>query len=154
METQIARLFLNHSTSRLLDMMDLIDRSLNELPEDQIWRRDAGHQNAVGNLVLHLQGNVRQWIIAGIGGAADTRQREIEFSTQGGIDAKTLRANLRETVNSAVQVIGNLSPERLVDRVKPQDMEASVLEAIYRVVGHFQQHTGQIIFAAKLFSRP
>ena len=55
-------------------------------------------------------------------------------------------------MNSAVQVIGNLPPERLVERVKPQDMEASVLEAIYRVVGHFQQHTGQIIFAAKLFS--
>src|SRR5260370_42232159 len=104
MEAQIARLFIDHSTSRLRDMMSLIDRSLNELPEDQIWRRDAGHQNAVGNLVLHLQGNVRQWIIAGVGDAPDNRQREIELSTQGGMDANTREANLRETVNSDVQV--------------------------------------------------
>lgn len=154
MDSPIAALFLDHSARKLLQMMDLIDRDLPHIPEDQIWAREAHRQNAAGNLILHLQGNIRQWIIAGLGGAPDIRKREVEFATRGGIDRATLAANLRQTVTQAVEIIRNLPHERLSDRVKPQDHELSVLELIYQCVGHFQQHTGQILLLAKFFFRP
>ena len=122
------------------------------LCEDQIWLRGHASENAVGNLLLHLAGNVRQWIISGVGGTPDTRDRDSEFNAQLGPPKSELLAALRATVEEACRVIEPLTAEKLTSIVHIQKYDVSVLEAIYHVVEHFAQHTGQIIFATKMLT--
>ena len=129
-----------------------LEACLDKLSEEQVWARGSENENAVGNLVLHLSGNVRQWIVAGVGGAPDTRERDGEFSARGGSSIPELKERLRGIVTEAAAVIAAVTPERLAERVVIQKYELSVLEAIYHVVEHFSLHTGQIIFATKLLT--
>jgi uncharacterized damage-inducible protein DinB len=145
-------LFLRFSSEKLKQLSDRIETCLAKLDDTQIWWRGAETQNAVGNLVLHLCGNVRQWIISSIGGEADVRQRDQEFAAHGGVDKASLAANLRETVERAAAVISELTPERLLETRRIQNYDVTVLEAIYHVVEHFSEHTGQIIYATKLLT--
>jgi hypothetical protein len=150
MESEIAQLFLSHSARQLEKMSGHIESCLDRLTDDQIWSRGAPHENSIGNLVLHLCGNVRQWIGSGVAGEKDVRDRPLEFSTTGGINADQLRSRLKDTVSHAVEIIRGSSPDRLLTEICPQNTPVSVLEAIYQAVGHFQLHTGQIIFATKI----
>lgn len=151
MDTTATELFLSYSKKTLLEMLGHIGACLAQLSDDEIWSRGAPHENSIGNLILHLTGNVRQWIEAGVGGEPNIRDRDAEFASAGGLSGADLLSGLRGTVERGVQVIGGVSPERLLEEVTPQNERVSVLEAIYHVVGHFQQHTGQIIFATKIY---
>lgn len=149
MSEELASIFLRHSASKLLQMREHIHVCLNRLDDGQIWARGSGNENSIGNLVLHLCGNARQWIISGVGGEPDIRQRDHEFSATGGCAIDDLRKLLNQTIDETIAVIHRTSATRLTDQVTPQNYSVTVLEAIYQVVGHFQQHTGQIIFATK-----
>ena len=130
-------------------MEGFLEACLRKLSEEQIWRRQGAHENAVGNLVLHLCGNARQWVIHGVGGAADVRARDTEFAAEGGCNAAELMARFAETMAKAKKVIGAVTAERLLERVMPQGYDVTVLEAISHVVGHVQQHVGQIVLLTK-----
>ena len=108
--------------------------------------------NSVANLMLHLAGNVRQWIVAGIGGQPDQRVRDQEFAARGGADKTELMARLDGTVAEALAVLRTVTPERLMETYQPQNYRVTVFEGIYHVVEHFAEHTGQIMFATKLFT--
>jgi uncharacterized protein DUF1572 len=142
-------LFLGHSVNKLTQMAGYIEVCVERLDSEQIWRRAGDAQNSVGNLVLHLCGNVQQWIASSIGGLDDVRQREREFAPSSRMGTEELLSQLKSTVEDAAAILRNLAPDRLTERVATQDGERFVLEVIYQVVGHFQQHTGQIIFATK-----
>jgi len=146
------RVFLDFSAKKLNQLSSRIAECVGKLKDDEVWARGHENENAIGNLVLHLNGNVRQWIIASIGGEPDTRVRDAEFATRGGTSPTELIERLDNTVKQAVTVLETLKPERLTHRVTIQKYEASVLEAIYHVVEHFSQHTGQIIFATKMLT--
>ena len=148
-EPTITADFLSVSSRRLDEMTKLLVTCLKRLTEEQIWRRQGAYENAVGNLVLHLCGNARQWIMHGVGGVPDVRVRDKEFSADGGISGAELIALFEATMTEAKGVIAAVTPERMVERTTPQKREVSVLEAIYQVVGHVQQHTGQIILLTK-----
>jgi len=145
-------LFLSHSTKKLTQMSELIEACVRKLDADQIWNRGGDMQNSIGNLVLHLCGNVRQWIGWSIGGQPDIRERDREFQLSSKMETAELMAKLNGTVSEAVSILEKLPPERLTERVPTQDGERFALEVIYQVVGHFQQHAGQIIFATKLLT--
>ena len=146
------RLFLECSIRRLNELVPRIEACLGKLTPEQVWARGGENENAVGNLVLHLCGNVRQWIIAGVGGRLDMRDRDGEFAARGGASTAELGARLRETVDEATAVIAALAPERLAAQLVIQGYRVSVLEAIYHVVEHFSMHTGQILFATKMLT--
>jgi len=133
-------------------MTPRIEKCLGMLTPEQVWARGGANENAVGNLVLHLCGNVRQWIISGIGGVVDTRDRDAEFAAQGGASVAELGARLRETVDEATAVIAALAPERLPETLVIQGYKVTALEAIYHVVDHFSMHTGQILFVTKMLT--
>jgi uncharacterized damage-inducible protein DinB len=152
MEAILERQFLDHSVSKLRQYTERIETCLGKLSEDQIWARGGENENAVGNLVLHLCGNVRQWIVAGVGGQPDTRERDREFSARGGVAVAELIERLRATVEQAVGVIGGVPRERLAERLLLQQYDVSVFEAIYHVVEHFSMHTGQILFVTKMLT--
>lgn len=142
-------LFLAHSHSKLTQMTAHIEACLLRLDSNQVWNRGHDAQNSIGNLVLHVAGNVRQWIGSSIGGLPDIRQRDREFAHSTKIDTSELFSALDATVRDALSILENLAPQRLTEVVSTQDGERSALEVIYQVVGHFQQHTGQIIFETK-----
>ncbi len=146
------RLFIDYSTAKLSQLEGRIAASLDSLSPDQVWSRHGEHENAVGNLVLHLCGNVRQWIVAGVGGAPDIRTRDAEFAVRDGPGSTELRGRLHDTVGEAVAVIQGLSERQLARRVVIQGYDVSVLEAVYHVVEHFSMHTGQILFAVKMLT--
>jgi len=148
MET-LDRVFLDFSAKKLTQLFSRIQECVRKLSEEQVWARGSENENAVGNLVLHLTGNVRQWIVSGVGGAPDVRVRDREFSTHGGIAPSELLDRLEQTLNEAVTVLQGIQPERLLERVAIQKYNLPVMEAVYHVVEHFAQHTGQIIFATK-----
>jgi uncharacterized damage-inducible protein DinB len=126
-----------------------IARCLEVLPPDALWRREHDGENSVGNLLLHLAGNVRQWIVSGIGGAPDARYRAGEFAAREGADAETLLAELRQTLAEADAVLAGLDATALGGRRAIQGRDVTVLDAVYHVVEHFSMHTGQIILVAK-----
>jgi uncharacterized damage-inducible protein DinB len=142
--------FLKFSCEKLTELLTRIETCAAKLTPEQIWMRGAENENAVGNLMLHLAGNVRQWIICGVGGAEDHRDRDSEFEARAGSDALD---RLRVTVSEAVEVLKGLPHERLSElRTIQKHWDLTVLEAIYHVVEHFSMHTGQIIFATKLLT--
>jgi hypothetical protein len=145
----IAGDFVAVSIRRLEMMTEYLQVCLRKLSDEQIWRRQGAHENAVGNLVLHLCGNARQWVMHGVGGAADVRMRDAEFSADRGISGTELIALFQSTMAEAKSVIAAVPAERMVERITPQGRDVSVLEAIYQVVGHVQQHVGQIILLTK-----
>jgi uncharacterized damage-inducible protein DinB len=144
--------FLDYSAKKLQQLRSRIETCLGTLNQDQVWARGSDNENAVGNLVLHLCGNVRQWIVAGVGGQPDIRDRDAEFSAQGGVSVSDLLQRLRATVEEAVAVVSAVPAERLMERMVVQKYDVTVLEAIYHVVEHFSEHTGQIIFATKMLT--
>jgi uncharacterized damage-inducible protein DinB len=152
LETSIGSEFVNVSASQLETYLGRVDNCARKLTEEQFWTRYGENQNAVGNLVLHLTGNVRQWILAGVGGAQDTRVRDVEFSTRGPAPVDGLIEGLRTTVAEATAVIKGLSEKVLMERITVQGYDVTKLEAVYHVVEHFSGHTFQIIFATKLLT--
>ena len=126
-----------------------IGRCLDALPADALWRRSDERSNSIGNLLVHLAGNVRQWIVSGVGGAPDSRFRSAEFAARDGADARSLFAELRATLDEALAVIDALDAHTLLERRTIQGRELSVLDAVYHVVEHFALHTGQIILLTK-----
>jgi len=152
MQRTLDREFVEFSTRKLQQFHGRIQDCVNKLAPDEIWARGHENENAIGNLVLHLNGNVKQWILSGVGGAADTRMRDAEFAARGGIATPELIDQLGTTVREAVAVISNVPAERMLERVTIQKYEVTVMEAIYHVVEHFAEHTGQIIFATKMLT--
>jgi uncharacterized damage-inducible protein DinB len=148
----VESLFLKYSVEKLREFLDRIEVCLGKLSDDQIWARGGQNENAIGNLVLHLSGNVRQWIICSLGDNPDHRDRDSEFAAQGGFRSAELSARLREAIDGAVGVISSLDTARLTRAYEIQNYRVSGLEAVYHVVEHFGQHTGQIIFATKMLT--
>jgi uncharacterized damage-inducible protein DinB len=146
-------LFIDHSVAKLRQYEHRISVCLDQLTFEQIWWREASTQNAVGNLVLHLCGNLRQWIISGIGGQPDVRERDKEFSAHDSAQGNELKSALEKTVDEATGVIERLSAEQLLERRTIQGYDKTVFEAIYHVVEHFSHHAGQILYATKLLTR-
>jgi uncharacterized damage-inducible protein DinB len=153
MDTNVAAIFLDCAARRLELHTGRIGDCLGRLTDEQIWARGSEPENAIGNLVLHLCGNVRQWIGSGIAGEPDVRVRDREFSARGGPTGPDLRERLSAVVRAALPVIRGLTPERLQEPLSVQGYRATVLEGVYHVVDHFAQHTGQILFATKQLTR-
>lgn len=143
-----SELFLAHSVRKLEQMTGAITLCLGKLTDQQIWRRDHPNENTVGNLVLHLCGNVQQWIGSSLAGDPDIRNRPAEFSFAN-LTRDQLQQRLSDTMSHAIDVLKRFPPDRITETVTTQNGPSTALETIYQVVGHFQQHAGQIIFATK-----
>ena len=149
----VESLFLKFSADKLRQFADRIEVCVDKLNDERIWARGHESSNAIGNLILHLNGNVRQWIISELGGNPCERDRDAEFAARGNVTGAELIARLKNTVEHAAQVISSLTTDRLTRMYDIQSYACSGVEAVYHVVEHFAEHTGQIIFATKLLTR-
>jgi uncharacterized damage-inducible protein DinB len=150
MNEEIARAFVAEAR-RLLrdDYLPKIERCLERLTDEQAWWRAREESNSVGNLLLHLAGNVRQWLVCGLGGADDRREREREFAERELLPREQLLSSLRATLEEADGVLARLDASTLLRPRRIQGLDVETLAAIFHVVEHFSMHTGQIILLTK-----
>lgn len=147
----VHKAFISTAVARLREQESSIHDCIRLLSEDQIWARGNENSNSVANLVLHLMGNLGQWVVAGIGGLPDHRDRDSEFQTLGGISREELSARLKARMDQVVDVIEKVPADRLLEIVTPQGHSLPVMEVITHITEHFHQHGGQIILLTKLY---
>jgi len=149
----IAAAFLKRASEFILgDYLPKIERCLEKLTDEQIWWRANGESNSIGNLILHLCGNARQWIVCGVGSAPDARNRDSEFEQRDLIPRNELTALLRSTLSDVDTTLKSLDPSTLLEYRKIQGNDVDILEAIFHVTEHFSMHTGQIIMLTKMMT--
>jgi uncharacterized damage-inducible protein DinB len=148
--SDIGQAFIAQSQHHLAeDFLPKIERCLGLLSDKQIWWRANEQSNSIGNLLLHLSGNVRQWIVCGLGDATDTRDRDSEFAQRAELPPAELLDRLKRTVNEAVATLARLDPDKLLEKHRIQGLEVSALGAVLHVVEHFSMHLGQILYITK-----
>jgi uncharacterized damage-inducible protein DinB len=119
------------------------------LPPDALWARANEASNSVGNLLVHLAGNVRQWIVDGVGREPSLRNRAAEFAVRDGPRAEVLLRDLDSVLRDVDRILGGLTHEELLTDRTIQGRDITVFEAIYHVVEHFSLHLGQVVLMAK-----
>ncbi len=115
-----------------------------QLSDDQLWWRPAEGMNSIGNLLLHLDGNLRQWMIAGLGGANYDRDRPGEFAERTHIPAATLMSRLKSTIEEAKRTLCSLSPEDMLKQRRIQGFNLTGWEAVFDSVPHLKGHAQEI----------
>ncbi|MBL8149590.1 MAG: DUF1572 family protein [Blastocatellia bacterium] len=148
--SDLALAFVEESRKFLTqDFLPKIEKCVESLTDQDVWWRPNEASNSIGNLILHLSGNVRQWIVSGIGKELDQRVRQQEFDERHQIPKDELLSKLKKAVLDADVVLSKLSAEKLLDKELIQGREVTILYAVYHVVEHFSMHTGQIILITK-----
>jgi Protein of unknown function (DUF1572) len=122
-----------------------IQHCLNQLSEEQVWHRPRMEMNSIGNLLLHLAGNVRQWIIGGLGGETDTRNRPAEFAERGPISKAELLGRLESTVDEAKIILETQTADTFRRKLRIQAFDTTGFGAALHSVSHFRGHTQEII---------
>ncbi len=142
---------LVQATCTCLDQcMTKIRHCLGQLSQRQVWWRPAEDMNAIGNLLLHLSGNVRQWLVAGVSGSEDTRDRPQEFAQREAIAKQELLAGLQATIDEAKQVLCSLGEAELLAPRRIQGFDLSAVGAIFDSVPHFKGHTQEIVCLTRM----
>ena len=152
--SEVARAFIDRANTFLsIEYLPKIERCLEQLTDEQIWFRPNEASNSIGNLVLHLCGNARQWIVSGLGDSPDRRHRDSEFRQREVIPKAELLELLRTTINEVAQVLADLDSNVILERRTIQGKDVEVLEAIFHVTEHFSMHSGQIILLTKMLAQ-
>jgi len=153
MPATIPQTFLTYSTELITHSETKINACLARLTEAQILHRNGDYENSIANLLLHLSGNIRQWIMHGVGDQPDVRTRDDEFSLTPTLSVPEIRQLFAATLNEAREVIAALPDDRLLTLTDPQPGggwgAVTILQAIYRIVSHLELHAGQIILLTK-----
>jgi hypothetical protein len=140
-----------NETCHALDQAVLrIEHCTEQLTEEQVWWRPNEDMNSIGNLVLHLTGNVRQWIVAGLGGQADVRNRPAEFSERGPMAKAELLERLKSVVAEGKEVLARATAEDLLSKRRIQGFDKTGWGAIFDCLPHFKGHTQEIICLTRM----
>ena len=150
MSDPIADAFIMASRLRMRESFEKITHCINQLPDSDLAWRPFEQANSITNIVLHLCGNLRQWVIHAAGEAPDVRNRPLEFSDRSAIPKAELIERLRKTVEEADQAISHLSPDELTKPRRVQGFEVNKLAAIFDSIAHLQGHTQEIIYITRL----
>ena len=150
-DSSAAALFISEARRHLMqEYLPWLRACLAKLSDEDIWWRPNEKSNGAGNLILHLCGNIRQWVIHGVGGAEDKRNRPAEFAAREAFSKAELLQKLESTLAEVDAVLANLPLEKLSEPRLIQDFNVTVLGAIFHAVEHFSYHTGQIIYLTKM----
>jgi hypothetical protein len=147
---ELANAVGTQAASVLAGAVDGIKHCLCQLTDDQVWWRPSPSLNSIGNLLLHLCGNVRQWIVSGIGGTADVRNRPLEFSERGPIPREELMGRLDAVMAEARAVLSRLTARHLTEMRRIQGFDVTGLAAIFDSVPHFKGHAQEIVHMTRL----
>ena len=151
-EVDAANCFIETSRSFLREYSSSVKACLENLNADDIWWRPNESSNNIGNLMLHMSGSLRQWILTGIGGAPDRRVRQEEFDERSEIPKEELYLKLHSTIQEVDEVLARIDPSRLLEKLQIFGETRTWLFAIYHMIEHVSMHAGQIIMITKLRS--
>lgn len=126
-----------------------VERCVSELTTTQVWQRPNESSNSIGNLILHLQGNITQYVISSLGGRPDARQRDVEFNTRKSVGKETLLAGLKQTIAEAKEVMAELTDEQLLAKRSVQGFHYTGVANLVHVTEHYSYHVGQMVFWVK-----
>ena len=145
-----AQLMLTEIVARMRLWLDHAIHCIDQLDDVQVWYRPNEDSNAIGNLVLHLVGNLKQWIIGAIDNHPDTRDRPAEFNAESGYSKSMLINLLKETVEGACRTIEAMPPSRVTEAKRIQNMDVTLANAVVMAVSHLGLHVGQIQYIGKM----
>jgi hypothetical protein len=146
----VGAVYLTECRATLSNALTKIDHCLGQLSDADLWWRQHPSHNSIQNVLLHLCGNLRQWILHGVGGATDARDRPGEFTDRAEHPKAELVAQLRQTVADCDRVLADCPPEKLLERRRIQGFDTTVLAAILDTVSHFVGHQHQIVYITRL----
>lgn len=147
---RLGHVYIEEARRRLATCHKRIVHCLNQLDDAQIWWRPKESMNSIANLVLHLCGNLEQWIVSGVGGAQDLRNRPMEFSERTPILKEQLNQRLSSTVSRADEVLAHVNDAKLLEPRRIQGFEETVLSAVFESLAHFNGHTQEIVYITRL----
>ena len=150
MDQQIHKLFISQSTRYITMSKERIIKCLNMVDDDQIWYCPNENSNSIGNLVLHLSGNIKQYIISGLGEEKDERKRSEEFIKAQAFTRQELLQKIDDIISKAIQIIEGVNVQKLNRTYSIQGFSLSGLEVILHVTEHLSYHTGQIALLTKI----
>jgi Protein of unknown function (DUF1572) len=149
-DNQLASVFLEFSRTKLLGQFwPRMKECVAPLTSEQVWWRPNEASNSIGNLLLHLDGNVRQWLVDSFNTNQDKRNRPAEFAAHGGPSPTELLSRLDATLNEAAKILDRLTVDELLAPYEIQGYHVRGLDAVYQVVEHFGLHYGQIVYIVK-----
>jgi uncharacterized damage-inducible protein DinB len=152
-DNRVSAAFVSQARSLLTtEYLPKIERCLEQLTDAQVWWRANANSNSIGNLILHISGNARQWIVSGLGGEPDNRTRDAEFAERRLLSREELLAHLKKAVSDIDETLQSFDTARLLDQFPIQGTTTTALAAILHVTEHFSMHTGQIILLAKMLA--
>jgi len=150
-ESDVAHAFLAFSRAKLeKEFWPRLRTCVESLTDEQVWWRPNEASNSIGNLLLHLNGNVRQWLLVAFDHAPDTRDRPAEFAERDRLPPADLLRQLGDTVQQALDVVSRLTEDDLLRSIQIQGYTTTGLKAVYHVVEHFGIHYGQVAYITKL----
>jgi uncharacterized damage-inducible protein DinB len=144
-DENVARAYLSQARRHLAACLARINHCLNQLDEAQVWWRPREGMNGIANLLLHLCGNLRQWIVAGAGVTADVRDRQTEFEERGPIQKADLLRRLEVVVQEADAVLARVSDGQLLEPRRIQGFDETVLSAVFDSLAHLSGHVQEIV---------
>ena len=135
------------------DLTRLI-QELEAFPTDEtLWQRAPGVKNSAGNLVLHLEGNLREYVGRQLGGVAYSRQRDQEFA-QHGMSRGDLVRRMEEVKELVATVVSGLADHELAkahpERVLERDLCSR--DFLVHLHGHINFHLGQIDYLRRILT--
>jgi uncharacterized damage-inducible protein DinB len=150
LEKEIINEFLSNSIYRMQENTDRIKICLDKLSEEEVWQKSNKSCNSIGNLLLHLCGNIEQYAISSLSNTEDNRDRDKEFSIKTGYNKEQLYNKLVQILEKAQAIIKNISGENLIEIREVQGFTFSGIGIIIHVVEHYSYHTGQISLWTKI----
>jgi hypothetical protein len=140
-----------HEASAVLDQCVIkIRHCLEQLSEEQVWWRPHESMNSIGNLILHLTGNLRQWMVSGIGKVVDVRNRPGEFAERGPIPKAKLLAGLEEVVGETTNLFQQATAVDMLSQRRIQGFTVTGWAALFDCIPHFKGHTQEIVFETRM----
>jgi uncharacterized damage-inducible protein DinB len=152
-EANLSQAFIQNARELMNEeYLPKIERCVEKLTDEQVWWRPNEESNSIGNLLLHISGNARQWIVCGLGDETDRRERQTEFDERSIIPRGQLLERVKSTFADVDSVLSRFDPARLLDSYSIQGSETTALAAIFHVTEHISMHTGQIILLTKMLA--
>jgi hypothetical protein len=145
MTDPVAAEFIRATRHTLAGGTHKIEHCLSQLSDEQTWWRPREEMNSIANLMLHLSGNVRQWIVSGLGGEPDRRNRPGEFSDRSRRAKSDVLAELKQTIAEADAVLARLTAAELMRVRRIQGIDETVIGANLHTLPHFRGHVQEII---------
>lgn len=142
--------FIKESTEYMLLNLPRIHKCLDSITEEELWQRPNENSNSIGNLLVHLCGNITQYIHSSLGNEPDIRDRDLEFSRTGGLTKEEIYWKIAVVTEKAIDVLKKISEDELMKIRSVQGFDMSGVAIVVHVTEHFSYHVGQITFYVKL----